>query len=282
MQLDRITAVHSAHSMASMHAHADHELFFLISGQRRYFVGHTIYDVSPGNLVFIPKNRLHRTTAPGKIGYDRYVLYFREEAIASFISQLGQPAFDALMEAGCVQLPAELAQRVEQDLGKMEQELRTDAPYSRAMAAHLLEDILLIALRHGIPKSCSRGENVQTIQAAARYISEHYAENITLRDAAQMAHMERTYFSKRFKELTGFGFLEYLTQVRLREAQRLLLETDMSIGAVSELCGFSGSNYFGDVFSRWKGMSPSQYRASHRNGPAKRFRGGSESRNREP
>ena len=75
-----------------------------------------------------------------------------------------------------------------------------------------------------------------------------------------MAHMERTYFSKRFKALTGFGFWEYVTQTRLKEAERLLSETDISIGSVAELCGFSGSNYFGDVFCRWKGVSPTQYR----------------------
>ena len=72
--------------------------------------------------------------------------------------------------------------------------------------------------------------------------------------------MEKTYFSKRFKALTGFGFLEYLTQTRLQAAQELLTATEMSIGDISEACGFSSSNYFGDVFRRCCGMSPSDYR----------------------
>ena len=73
--------------------------------------------------------------------------------------------------------------------------------------------------------------------------------------------MEKTYFSRQFKALTGFGFLEYLTQTRIRAAEQLLAETDLSIVDIAELAGFSCSNYFGDVFRRYKGVSPSAYRA---------------------
>ena len=83
---------------------------------------------------------------------------------------------------------------------------------------------------------------------------------LTLEDAAGLVHMEKTYFSKRFKALTGFGFLDYLTQTRLRAAEDLLTRTSLSIGDISDACGFSGSNYFGDVFRRYHGISPSEYR----------------------
>ena len=72
--------------------------------------------------------------------------------------------------------------------------------------------------------------------------------------------MEKTYFSRRFKALTGFGFLEYLTQTRIRAAEQLLIETELSIENIAELTGFSCSNYFGDVFRHYKGVSPTAYR----------------------
>ena len=251
--------------MPVIHSHPSHELYFLISGQRRYFVGHTIYDVAPGNLVLIPKTQLHRTATPGKKGYDRYVLYFYDDDITPLIQLLGEPVFAELMNSGCLHLPPQAARQVQQDMELIEQELATPTPLSRATAIHLLQDILLIALRSGSKKPNCQGENAETIQSVARYISEHYANEITLDEAAQMAHMERTHFSKRFKALTGFGFLEYLTQTRLREADRLLLETNLSVGTIAELCGFSGYNYLGDVFRRWKGASPTQYRILHQN-----------------
>jgi len=63
------------------------------------------------------------------------------------------------------------------------------------------------------------GEGADQIQLVAGYISENFAEPLTLAEVAGMAGMEKTYFSKRFKELTGFNFSSYLAQVRLRAAK---------------------------------------------------------------
>lgn len=254
----------NVYNMSTMHSHSSHEVYFLITGQRRYFIGHTIYDVAPGNLVFIPKTQLHRTTTPGEKGYDRYVINFYDEDYCQFIELLSRPVFIELMNRGCLQLPSDMVHQVYRDLEQIEQELREPSVYSKAIVSHLFQDVLLIALRYGSKKTCYQGENTETIQGVARYISEHYASWITLDEAAHMAHMEKTYFSKQFKKLTGFGFLEYLTQTRLCEAERLLRETRISMGAIAELCGFSSSNYFGDVFYRWKNIAPTQYRKLHR------------------
>ena len=117
-----------------------------------------------------------------------------------------------------------------------------------------------MALRYGARKACAAGEGADKIQLVARYISENFSEPLTLSDAARMACMEKTYFSKRFKALTGFNFSSYLTQLRLAAARQLLLNTDMSIGDIADHTGFSGSNYFGDVFLRAYGTSPTEYR----------------------
>ena len=68
-------------STAQRCTHKKHELYFLVAGQRRYFVGHTIYDAYPGNLVIIPKTELHKTTSSTAKGYDRYVVYFSDEDV---------------------------------------------------------------------------------------------------------------------------------------------------------------------------------------------------------
>ena len=243
-----------------LHAHQRHELYFLISGQRRYFIGHTIYDVFPGNLVIIPKTELHRTTSPGRIGYERYVVYFTNKDVQPLIDSVGRDTFDALMQGCCLQLPADIARQIQTDLERMKVERTAQVPYAAAFITHLLQDILLAALRYGKRRNPCTGESADKIQEVARYISENYHLPLTLHEAAQMAYMEDTYFSKRFKMLTGFGFQEYLTQTRIRAAQQLLSDTQLSVGEISERCGFSSSNYFGDAFRRWTGTSPSAYR----------------------
>ena len=84
--------------MLEMHSHSYHELYFLLSGERRYFVGYEIYDVEPGNLVMIPSDTLLRTTSPAKRGYERYVLYFNEKDIESFITEVGRDKFNEFMQ----------------------------------------------------------------------------------------------------------------------------------------------------------------------------------------
>ena len=245
-----------------VHAHAKHELYFLLSGHRRYFIGHTIYDVYPGNLIIIPKTELHQTTSPGRSGYDRYVVYFSDEDILPLLSYVEEHTLRDLLQVSCLQFPADVVRRIQKDLTQMEQEKLENGPFVEARMAHLLQSVLLAALCHGKKRPPCTGEAADKIQEVARYISENYYMPLTLHDAAQMAFMEDTYFSKRFKKLTGFGFQEYLTQTRIRAAERLLAETDLTIGEIAEQCGFTSSNYFGDSFRRWKGLSPTAYRDS--------------------
>lgn len=247
-----------AQSMPQMHAHGEHELYFLISGGRRYFVGDTIYDVAAGDLVLIPENQLHRTVATGY--FERYVVYFSQEECASITGLVSEQALQQLLYSGCLRLPEEIARQVRQDLQQLERELGGNRCFREGFCAHLLNDIFLCALRHGRKKEASQGENAEKIQEVARHISRNYAQPITLEGAAELACMEKTYFSKRFKALTGFGFQEYLTQTRIRAAQELLRTSRLTVGEVAEACGFAGGNYFGDVFRRLVGMSPSQYR----------------------
>ena len=247
-------------NMSAMHAHQDYELYFLISGQRRYFLAHTIYDVAPGNAVFIPRNLLHRTVCLGGKGFDRYVINFSQEHLDRFRTAAGRDVFAAYPRGACLQLPANGAWQIQKTFEEMEQELKHPDEWTQAAVSQGLYNILLTCLRIGKPKAPCQEETADKIQQAAKYISEHYADWLTLEDAANLVHMEKTYFSKRFKALTGFGFLEYLTQTRLQAAQELLTATEMSIGDISEACGFSSSNYFGDVFRRCCGMSPSDYR----------------------
>ena len=120
--------------------------------------------------------------------------------------------------------------------------------------------MIIAALRYGKKKGCAVGDGEDKIRLVAHYMQENFSEPLTLEDAARMACMERTYFSKRFKALTGFNFSSYLTQLRLSAARQLLLNTDMNISEIAAHAGFSGSNYFGDVFLRAYGMSPTEYR----------------------
>ena len=102
--------------------------------------------------------------------------------------------------------------------------------------------------------------NNRIMQEVATYIYNHYSERLILEDVAKKFNLSRSYLSKKFKSVTGFGFKEYIINVRIQHACELLLNTNKSITDIAFECGFNDSNYFGDAFRRTKGISPNKYR----------------------
>lgn len=98
------------------------------------------------------------------------------------------------------------------------------------------------------------------MKKTAEYITGHFSEAITLAEAASFVHMNPSYLSKLFKNVTGMTFTEYLNKVRLEEAKRLLNHTDYSIIDIAVACGFSNQSYFTKVFKKYTGTTPKQYR----------------------
>lgn len=101
-----------------------------------------------------------------------------------------------------------------------------------------------------------------TIRRAARFISENYAEEITLKTVADELHFSPTYFSSVFSKSAGVTFTEYLQKYRLNVAKNLLISTDKPIIEVSMLCGFNSYSSFSRVFKDNIGITPTEFRQS--------------------
>jgi AraC-like DNA-binding protein len=78
--------------------------------------------------------------------------------------------------------------------------------------------------------------------------------------AADEMELERSVFSRRFKEATGIPPKEHIDQLRLQKALSLLLDKQMSLKEISEACGFSDPGYMGKFFKKKMGVSPSKFR----------------------
>lgn len=106
-------------------------------------------------------------------------------------------------------------------------------------------------------------KNADLIERVTEYIKEHFAQPLTLQSVADKIYMNANYFSKLFKEHMGKTFGEYVTEVRLREACRLLIESDKTIVEIAASSGFGPKLNMIRAFKKYIGVTPSEYR--HRN-----------------
>lgn len=96
------------------------------------------------------------------------------------------------------------------------------------------------------------------------YIREHITKKITRTELADRAGMSEAYFSKKFHALTGKTPGEYIRIERIRQAKRMLTETDESLAEIAGYLAFTSQNYFQTVFKQAEGCTPLEYRLKHR------------------
>lgn len=100
----------------------------------------------------------------------------------------------------------------------------------------------------------------RTITGIIRYLQEHLDKEISLNILADEFHLSSQYISQLFKSEIGVNFLAYLTSIRMERAKKLLLATSLSIGEISEKCGYADYRVFTKAFKKEEGSTPSQYR----------------------
>ncbi|WP_372661674.1 response regulator [Cohnella sp.] len=93
-----------------------------------------------------------------------------------------------------------------------------------------------------------------------RHIEEHYAEEITLKRAAELISMDASYVSDLFKKKTSQTLTHYVQNRRIQAAKMLLTETNQPVGEIARQVGFENDNYFIKIFKRWCGVTPSEFR----------------------
>lgn len=98
------------------------------------------------------------------------------------------------------------------------------------------------------------------ISKAKHYIEKNYNRDISLDDVSRSVDISPYYFSKLFKEETGENFIEYLTNIRIEKAKKLLLHSDMNIKNICIDTGYSDPNYFSRIFKKQVGLTPTEFR----------------------
>lgn len=102
---------------------------------------------------------------------------------------------------------------------------------------------------------------METVMSACNYINQHYQEQLSLEEVAEVSGFSRFHFTRIFKQCMDMTFYEYLNQIRISNAEELLSTTTQSITEIAMNSGFSSISAFNRTFKSLKGCAPSVYRS---------------------
>ena len=101
------------------------------------------------------------------------------------------------------------------------------------------------------------------VEEAVRFVDSNYQNPVNIAKIAQELNVNRSYLYRLFKERTGISLQEYLLNVRISRACRMLADSDYPVGMIALSVGYEDAMYFSRLFKSRKGVSPSRYRKIH-------------------
>jgi AraC-like DNA-binding protein len=251
-----------------MHWHEYFEIVLCLEGTGSFLFGPREEEIEPGDVFVVDDSQPH-VARPNAGGSLRLLLVlFRPELIAA----PGCRAFDSGYLA-----PFHSGDRPSRriahgttlagELAPVLRELFDVAAGGDPADRHLLDATLRRALGlllRGRPIDCLDGRadavRREQLRPVLSYVEEHCHERVTLEDVADVVHLSPSRVRHLFRDVSGVGFKEYSTRVRLAEAKRLLLATDLSVEEVARSVGYTNLHQFYVVFERYFAMRPAAYR----------------------
>jgi two-component system response regulator YesN len=125
-----------------------------------------------------------------------------------------------------------------------------------------LQESLFSILNKIVEKINENKNSNHLIRAAVEYIKEHYSEDISLETVAKQIYITPGYVSQLFKQEIGVNFLEYLHKHRIQKSKELFHNRFLRNYEVSVMVGYRDEKYFTQIFKKYTGMTPSQYKES--------------------
>jgi AraC family transcriptional regulator, transcriptional activator of pobA len=248
------------------------ELFIPLDGRTLFRMGDETVELAAGDLLVVENLTLHHVV--DFPGFDTRVIVvsFRPE----FVYSLGSPSYDYTFLVPFF-ARAERRGRVmslqnEPDACHAVRRLiecrfaAVDTPVQRAgCKAFLLQ--LLFELGRRFPASeqqhfdfIRQQQRSMRLKAVFDHVREHFADRLTVAQAAHMVGMSAPQFMKTFKKVAGMTLVAYVNHVRLATGARLLRETGLTIAEIATEVGFSDQSYFDKRFKRAFGRTPKAFR----------------------
>ena len=249
-----------------MHNHYCLEINLALSSGGTYHIGDSTYPIEK-NDIFVINNYEYHYAANDTSEMELLVVIFDPELVwqNEEMDYLYIKAFYEWRDVFKHRLPGSIVpSKISDIILELEKELNEKAADYQLVSKSLLLQLLALLYRRFEESSISSGkimkfqnEYIRMVDAV-NYIDRNFKENISLKQLAEMVHMNQNYFSSYFRNVMNCSVSTYIIRRRLKNACLLLATTDNSIIEVAAASGFENVPYF----NRTLGMTPGEYRSS--------------------
>ncbi|NHN35372.1 AraC family transcriptional regulator [Paenibacillus agricola] len=256
------------------HTHDCIEICYVASGYGYHRFGDELQRVTRGDLFIINygvshsfyREQEHENLITYNIlfkpGFIDRELAFSHDFNSLRLSHLFNKFWKQSISKASLQLSQEEKNEFEPLVDNLYQEYTAGRAGSGSMIRAYMIELIVRIIRGMEFDTANRtiSKKVGAINEIVRYLQEHYSESISLGELSAKCFFNKNYFCKVFKEITGVTVTEYVHNLRMEEACKLLEISDKKIVEISLDVGFSDYKAFYTVFNKIVGMPPRDYR----------------------
>jgi AraC-like DNA-binding protein len=244
------------------HYHPEYELTYIVKGNGYRIVGNTYENYTEGDLVLLGPNLPHTWTGKAieNESFEAIVIQFSKEFITAFLGFDEAYSIKKLLENSARGIAFEATQELVQAIKTLIEKEGLDRILQLFFALNQLAQSNYTLITPNTFHTIASKKSELRINEVCLFIQNKFNSNITLKQVASQIYLTESNFCKFFKKATGKTFSDYLNEIRINEASRLLLQTDNTISQISFECGFETLSYFNRVFLKKKNQTPSGFR----------------------
>ena len=214
------------------------ELTFLISGEMTYFVNDIKYEMTSGDIVYVPSGSVRRREIGDMLNEYVSINFHSEHHLD----------LDTISK-NCIN------NEIKMLLNFFESAYSSPSVDVQKKMRLVFETIVL-----QIKDNTSDSFTSPLAVEIASYLASHYSEKITLEDISQATFYSTAHCENEFRKNMGTSIINYLIDIRISAAKKLLAESSMSCSRIATAVGFEDANYFSRIFKKRTGYSPLRYR----------------------
>lgn len=262
----------AAINMEFQHLHPFYEIMLYLGQQKAiHYINGIPYEIKAGDLILLKPGLLHKSEYSVGDPSDRLIIQFSLPNLSQGTITFHQKLLNSFdLSCPIYRFADPFRRQISSQLNHLFTYLHTtecnqgDFGYF-VLYHHFVDFLYTLCSMQNVniyrPQKISDALT-QKIYDINTYILSHYHENLTLEGLAKQFFISPYYLSHQFKNINQFTLSQYIQMTRIRNAQFLLLSTELTISDIAQQCGFQSFSQFNRIFKRYSNCSPRDYQKS--------------------